>query len=121
MLRDLIAQHAVDCWLVNTGWTGGAYGVGHRMPLKATRDLLNAALSGDLSEADMRVDPNFGFRVPQHVPGIDPNLLNPKSTWSDKDAYDVQAQKLVGMFIENFQQFEQHVDPEVRAAAPSVA
>ncbi len=118
LLRRLIAEHKVDCWLVNTGWTGGAYGVGHRMPIMATRALLNAALSGALHAAPMRIDPVFGFEVPEAVEGVDPKILDPRSTWSDGAAYDAQAEKLVSMFAANFKTFEDHVDDEVRAAGP---
>lgn len=118
LLRELIATHNVDCWLVNTGWTGGAYGTGQRMPIKATRALLNAALDGSLKSANYREDRNFGFMVPVAVDGVDPAILDPRSTWSDRDAYDAQASKLVTMFIENFKTFENHVAPYVRAAAP---
>ncbi len=121
LLRDLIATHNVDCWLVNTGWTGGAFGIGSRMPIKATRALLTAALDGSLSNADMRADPNFGFMVPTQLDGVDSQILDPRQTWNDPAAYDAQAQKLVGMFIENFQIFEGHVDPDVKAAAPNAA
>jgi phosphoenolpyruvate carboxykinase (ATP) len=118
LLRDLIAEHKVDCWLVNTGWTGGAYGVGKRMPIKATRALLTAALDGSLKTAKFRTDSNFGFQVPVDVPGVDGSILDPRATWTDKKAYDAQAQKLVGMFVDNFAKFEQHVDASVMGAAP---
>lgn len=119
LLRELIARHGVQCWLVNTGWTGGAYGVGHRMPIRATRSLLNAAMDGSLSAAQFRKDPVFGFDVPVTVPNVDPAILDPRQTWSDAAAYDAQALKLADMFIANFEKFETHVDPAVRAAAPS--
>jgi phosphoenolpyruvate carboxykinase (ATP) len=118
LLRDLIAEHKVDCWLVNTGWTGGAFGIGSRMPIKATRALLTAALDGSLKKAEMRRDPFFGFEVPVAVAGVDSKILNPRETWGDKPAYDEQAKKLVAMFIKNFEKFETYVSPEVRAAAP---
>ena len=118
LLRDLINKHGVDCWLVNTGWTGGAYGVGSRMPIKATRALLTAALDGSLKQAEFRTDPNFGIAVPVAVPGVDSAILDPRSTWEDKAAYDRQAEKLVSMFVENFGKFEAHVDGTVRSAAP---
>ena len=120
LLRELIAEHDVDCWLVNTGWTGGAYGTGQRMPIKATRGLLNAALDGSLNSAAFREDPNFGFMVPISVPGVDDSILDPRSTWADGAAYDAQAAKLVSMFLENFKTFESHVAPYVRAAAPKL-
>ena len=118
LLRDLIARHGVDCWLVNTGWTGGAYGIGSRMPIKATRALLSAALDGSLNDAPFRRDGNFGFMVPELVPGVDASILDPRSTWSDPDAYDLQASKLVSMFSSNFAQFEEHVATDVINAAP---
>jgi phosphoenolpyruvate carboxykinase (ATP) len=121
LLRDLIAEHKVDCWLVNTGWTGGAHGVGHRMPIKVTRALLNAALNGTLAKAAMRIDPHFRFQVPAQVEGVDSKILNPRDTWADAAAYDAQARKLAAMFVENFKKFEGHVTPDVRAAAPTLA
>ncbi len=120
LLRQLIAEHDVDCWLVNTGWTSGKYGEGHRMPIKATRALLNGALDGSLADAEMRTDPVFGFKVPVAMEGIDAAILNPRETWADKGAYDVQAQALVQMFIDNFEKFEGHVGPDVLDAAPAV-
>jgi phosphoenolpyruvate carboxykinase (ATP) len=121
LLRDLIAQHQADCWLVNTGWSGGAFGIGRRMPIKATRALLAAALDGTLANAEMRIDPHFRFRVPVSVPGVDSHILNPRDTWSDADAYDLQAHKLVAMFRENFRKFEAHVGMDVLQAAPRLA
>ena len=118
LLRDLIADHGVDCWLVNTGWTGGAYGVGNRMPIKATRALLSAALDGSLNNSDFRKDTHFGILVPKSVPGVDEAILNPRTTWSNPDAYDAQARKLVGMFTSNFEQFAEHVASDVIDAAP---
>ena len=118
LLRDLIASHGVDCWLVNTGWTGGQYGVGQRMPLKFTRALLNAALSGKLKNVTFRRVPLFGFEVPMDVEGVPPHLLDPRRTWSDKLGYDTQARQLVAMFAENFRNFEAVVDADVRGAGP---
>ncbi len=121
LLRDKIAEHNATCWLVNTGWTGGRYGEGSRMPIKATRALLKGALDGTLNDAEMRIDENFGFEVPVAVPGVDDLLLRPRDTWADAEDYDSQAQKLVQMFIENFAKFEVHVDDNVRGAAPKAA
>jgi phosphoenolpyruvate carboxykinase (ATP) len=118
LLKKRIAEGNVTCWLVNTGWTGGKYGVGHRMPIKATRALLNAALDGSLNAAAFRVDPYFGFEVPVAVPGVDSAILDPRETWPDKADYDATAEKLVDQFVENFAQFEDHVEAGVCAAAP---
>ena len=118
LLKKRIAEGGVQCWLVNTGWTGGKYGVGNRMPIKATRALLNAALDGSLNNAEFRKDVNFGFEVPVAVPGVDSAILDPRSTWSDKDEYDRTADKLVRLFVDNFADFEAHVDEGVRQAAP---
>ena len=125
LLRRLIARHGVDCWLVNTGWTGGAYGSGRRMPIRATRALLAAALGGSLGAATFRTDPDFGFEVPVSVPGVgsdvvDPAILDPRETWADKAAYDRQAKRLAGMFTANFAKFEAHVDAAVMDAAPGI-
>lgn len=117
LLRDKIAKHGTICWLVNTGWTGGAYGTGSRMPIKATRALLTAALGGALTNADYRKDANFGFDVPVEVNGVDNTLLCPRETWNDKDAYDQQAAKLVGMFADNFAQYVPHIDDDVKSVA----
>jgi len=117
LLKDKIANHQVDCWLVNTGWTGGEFGTGKRMPIKVTRALLNAALDGSLKNAPMVADPNFGFEVPVEVTGVDSALLDPRGTWADAAAYDRQAAKLVRMFSDNFGQYLPHIDASVRAAA----
>jgi phosphoenolpyruvate carboxykinase (ATP) len=118
LLKSRIAKGGVDCWLVNTGWTGGKYGTGSRMPIKATRALLNAALDGSLNNAEFRTDPNFGFKVPVSVPGVDTAILDPRETWSNKADYDATAAKLVDQFVDNFAQFAGDVDEGVRQAAP---
>jgi phosphoenolpyruvate carboxykinase (ATP) len=118
LLKERIAKGEVDCWLVNTGWTGGKYGVGKRMPIKETRALLNAALDGSLKNAEFRKDPNFGFEVPVSVPGVDESILDPRGTWSNPAEYDAMAAKLVDLFVENFAQFADQVDEGVRQAAP---
>ncbi|WEK42745.1 MAG: phosphoenolpyruvate carboxykinase [Candidatus Sphingomonas colombiensis] len=120
LLKERIAKGGVDCWLVNTGWTGGKYGVGNRMPIKATRALLNAALDGSLNDAEFRTDPNFGFKVPVNVPGVDAKILDPRATWQNPAEYDATAAKLVDQFNENFAQFADHVDEGVRQSAPKV-
>ena len=121
LLKERIAKGGVRCWLVNTGWTGGKYGTGSRMPIKATRALLNAALDGSLNHVEFRTDPNFGIEVPVSVPGVDSAILNPRDTWADKTDYDATAAKLVTLFTNNFAKFADHVDSNVRDAAPRVA
>jgi phosphoenolpyruvate carboxykinase (ATP) len=123
LLKERIAKGGVKCWLVNTGWTGGKAtmpGI-KRMPIKATRALLNAALDGSLNDAEFRKDPNFGFEVPVSVAGVDSALLDPRGAWVDKADYDATAKDLVHKFIDNFEQFAEHVDQGVREAAPKAA
>ena len=118
LLKKRIAEGSVDCWLVNTGWTGGKYGVGKRMPIKETRALLNAALDGSLKNVQFRKDLNFGFEVPVSVPGVDDSLLDPRNTWVDKADYDRTAATLVDRFVANFAEFAAHVDEGVRQSGP---
>jgi phosphoenolpyruvate carboxykinase (ATP) len=120
LLREYISKHKVDCWLVNSGWTGGIYGVGRRMPIKVTRALVTGALDGSLKNVSFRTDPYFGFSVPTSVPGIEPHLLYPFKTWQNKSEFDKTARELVAMFQKNFVQFETHVDADVRDAQPEV-
>ena len=117
LLRDKIAKTGATCWLVNTGWTGGAYGTGSRMPIRATRALLAAALNGTLNDAEFRTDPNFGFEVPIDVDGVADVLLDPRRTWDNPGAYDRDAAKLVSMFAANFAQYEAYIDEDVKAIA----
>ena len=117
LLEEKIAKHGATCWLVNTGWTGGAYGVGKRMPIKATRALLAAALDGSLNTATLRKDANFGFEVPVTVAGVEDTLLDPRRTWASAADYDAQARKLVAMFAANFAQYLPFIDDDVKAAA----
>ncbi|MGE4409273.1 MAG: phosphoenolpyruvate carboxykinase [Sphingobium sp.] len=121
LLKQRINKGGVTCWLVNTGWTGGKYGVGSRMPIKVTRALLNAALDGSLNNVEFRIDPNFGFEVPVAVPGVNDQILDPRATWADKGSYDVTAAKLAQQFVSNFAQFADHVDASVLESAPKVA
>jgi phosphoenolpyruvate carboxykinase (ATP) len=123
LLKKRIADGGAECWLVNTGWSGGRAtdpGIS-RMPIKATRALLNAALDGSLNNAEFRKDPNFGFEVPVAVPGVDSKLLDPRGAWADGQAYDQTAQELVNKFVENFAQFEAYVDEGVLQSAPKAA
>jgi len=123
LLKERIAKGNVRCWLVNTGWSGGTASMPgiKRMPIKATRALLNAALDGSLNQAQFREDPSFGFEVPVAVAGVDSKLLDPRGAWADPAGYDATAQELVRKFIENFAEFEAHVDEGVRKAAPVAA
>jgi phosphoenolpyruvate carboxykinase (ATP) len=118
MLGQLLEQHDAHCWLVNTGWTGGPYGVGHRMKLRYTRAMIDAALSGRLARVETQQDPVFGLHVPKHVPDVPDEVLDPRRTWDDSAAYDAQAGKLAGMFKDNFKKFAQDVSEAVRAAGP---
>jgi len=118
MLGERIAKHGVVCWLVNTGWTGGPYGVGHRMSLKYTRAMIRAALSGQLDHVPTRREPVFGLEVPNHVPRVPDDVLDQRKTWKDPASYDAQAQKLTGLFQKNFEQFADAVSPAVRQAGP---
>ncbi len=117
LLEKLIAEHGVNCWLVNTGWTGGAYGVGKRMSIKHTRALLRAALTGELDQGSFRRDPFFGLGVPEQVSDVPTEVLDPRQAWADKAAYDVAAADLVRQFEENFATFSDLVGDDVKAAA----
>jgi phosphoenolpyruvate carboxykinase (ATP) len=117
MLGEKLDRHDAAVWLVNTGWTGGPFGEGTRMPIEATRALLRAALSGELARVELRTDELFGFEVPVEVPGVDATLLDPRSTWRDPAAYDAKARELAQMFRENFRSFEDAGDA-VAAAGP---
>ena len=121
MLAKLIAQHGADCWLVNTGWTGGSALEGKRMSIQHTRALLGAVLDGSLRGARFVKDPHFGLMLPQDVPGIPNEVLDPRQAWSDKAAYDAAARDLVGRFVANFEKFEDGVSEDVRAAAIKAA
>jgi phosphoenolpyruvate carboxykinase (ATP) len=119
MLGKKIAQHGAQCWLVNTGWTGGAYGTGHRMRLSHTRAMVRAALDGQLDGVATVREPLFGLEVPRHVPGSVPSeILVPRNTWADAAAYDATAAKLAALFRKNFEQFAAQVPPAVRDAGP---
>ncbi len=119
LLRDLVARHHVDCWLVNTGWTGGVVGEGRRMPIRVTRRLLAAVLDGSLQKVGFRTDPHFGLDVPEQVPGVETHILDPIRTWRSKSEFADTANRLVHMFRDNFRKFEQHTDEHVRSAGPA--
>jgi phosphoenolpyruvate carboxykinase (ATP) len=118
LLGDRIAKHKSHVWLVNTGWTGGPYGVGSRMKIAHTRAMINAALSGALASVPVQRDPIFNLDVPTSCPGVSSEVLNPRNTWQDKSAYDQMARKLASMFVENFKTFEATASPAVKAAGP---
>jgi phosphoenolpyruvate carboxykinase (ATP) len=118
LLKRKILKYGVHCWLVNTGWIGGPYGVGKRISIKYTRALLNAALSGKLLDVPYSADPVFGFTVPQNCEGVPPEILNPAGSWTNKEVYMQRYRELAGRFIENFKKFEEGCPPEVRAAGP---
>jgi phosphoenolpyruvate carboxykinase (ATP) len=118
LLGEKIARHGVNVWLVNTGWSGGPYGVGARMKISFTRAMVRAALDGSLAAVATAPHPVFGVHVPKECPGVPSNVLDPRSTWSDSAAYDAQAKKLARMFTENFAAFEKEVSPEVAGAGP---
>jgi phosphoenolpyruvate carboxykinase (ATP) len=119
LLGDKIVKHNVNCWLVNTGWTGGAYGVGSRMKIKYTRAMLTAALEGKLDNVEYVKDPFFNLMVPQSCPDVPNEVLNPKNTWSDKKAYDEQAKKLANMFVENFKEYSDGTSEAIKNAGPN--
>ena len=117
-LGEKIARHEARVWLVNTGWTGGPYGIGSRMKIAHTRAMIRAALSGLLDGVAYETDPSFNLDVPQTCPGVPAEVLRPRSTWKNAADYDAQARKLASMFIENFKAFEAEASPEVKAAGP---
>jgi phosphoenolpyruvate carboxykinase (ATP) len=118
LLREKIARHKVNCWLINTGWTGGPYGIGERMSLPYTRAIVRGALSGKLDNVPYEKDPIFGLKVPQACPDVPPEILNPRQTWLDKNAYNEKAKDLARRFHENFTKFAEDVPEEVRKAGP---
>ena len=120
LLRKKIERHGVDCWLVNTGWVGGPYGIGKRISIRYTRDLLNAALDGKLKGVDYAVDPVFGFSVPKTCPGVPDTVLRPAESWPNRDQYMQKYRQLAARFIENFRKFEGDTPAEVTAAGPKL-
>ncbi len=118
MLGEKIRKHGAKVWLLNTGWTGGPYGIGERIKLPYTRAMVRAALRGELDDVEYWTEPVFGLHVPKHIPGVPDEVLNPRQTWHDPRAYDEQARKLVWLFVENFQQYADRVPAEIREAGP---
>ncbi|MEF2277660.1 phosphoenolpyruvate carboxykinase (ATP) [Deinococcus sp. YIM 134068] len=118
LLAKKVQESGARVWLVNTGWTGGQYGQGHRMSIRHTRRLINAALSGELDGVEFVREPFFNLEIPTEVPGVPSEVLNPRDAWADADAYDHTARKLAGMFRENFRRFEDGVDPAITASMP---
>lgn len=120
MLGEKMRKHKVNVWLINTGWTGGPHGVGHRMKLGYTRAMITAALEGKLDTVEFTTDPVFGFEIPASCPGVPSEVLIPKNTWADKQAYDEKAKYLAGLFTKNFEKYAAGVAEEIKAAGPRV-
>ncbi|MEM5776814.1 MAG: phosphoenolpyruvate carboxykinase (ATP), partial [Anaerolineaceae bacterium] len=120
LLGEKIQKHEVQVWLINTGWTGGAFGTGNRIRLPYTRSMVRAALTGQLDNAAFQKDQYFGLAIPKSCPGVPPEMLNPINTWQDKADYQRQAKLLIEHFRQNFEQFQGEVDSAVLAAAPAV-
>lgn len=121
ILSDKMKKTGVNVWLINTGWTGGSYGVGERMKLKYTRAMITAALNGDLDHVDFVVDPIFQLATPVDCPNVPQHILNPRSTWNDKEAYDDKANLLAHKFNENFKKFSHNASIEILEGAPKGA
>ena len=120
LLAEKISQHGSQAWLVNTGWTGGGYGVGERMSLRHTRAILDAIHDGSLEKASSTTDPIFGLEVPTECPNVPAEILIARNTWSDKDAFDEKAKHLASLFVNNFEKFADRASDQIRAAAPTV-
>lgn len=121
MLGKKMTEHNVNVWMVNTGWSGGPYGVGHRMKLSYTRAMITAALNGELNNVEFEVHPVFGMMMPKSCPNVPADILNPKNTWEDKAAYDAKAKDLARQFIKNFEKYASGVSEEILAAAPKAS
>lgn len=121
MLADRMAKHKVDCWLINTGWTGGKFGTGKRCPLKYTRLIVDAVHSGELAKAEFENFGTFGLEIPTAIEGVPRELLNPQLAWADKEAFSREVRKLAGMFQKAFALYEKDVDQKVRMAGPQIA
>ncbi len=121
LLGEKIRQHNVRCWLINTGWSGGPYGIGERMDIHHTRAMLNAAIHGELDDVSMEKDPIFQVSIPKHCPGIPDEVLQPASAWLDAEAYQEKAQELAKLFQENFRHLAEEADPDISNAGPVVS
>jgi phosphoenolpyruvate carboxykinase (ATP) len=120
LLKRKIERYGTQCWLVNTGWVGGPYGVGKRISIRHTRALLNAALNGKLDTVNYIKDPIFGFEVPTECPGVLAEVLSPSSSWADKEEYDRRYRDLAKRFKENFAKFTDHTPSEILEAGPKI-
>jgi phosphoenolpyruvate carboxykinase (ATP) len=120
MLGDKMQEHKVNVWLINTGWTGGAYGVGHRMKLSFTRAMITAVLNNEMDKVEYEIHPVFGVAMPKSCPHVPAEILSPRNTWADKNAYDEKTKYLGGLFIKNFEKFSAGVSDEILAAAPKI-
>ena len=120
MLADKMQQHAADAWLINTGWTGGPYGIGSRIKLAHTRAIIDAIHAGQLSKAPTTTEPVFGLTIPTLCPGVPSEILNPKNTWSKPSAYDTKSLHLAKLFQANFHNYADGVTAEVQAAGPKL-
>jgi phosphoenolpyruvate carboxykinase (ATP) len=118
LLGEKLARHKAQVWLLNTGWTGGPFGTGERIPLPSTRAMVHAAIRGALDRAPTRTEPHFGLEVPVACPGVPERLLDPRATWPDPKAYDERARALAGQFRDNFAQFAGQVPGEIAAGGP---
>ena len=120
MLKEKISRHKTTCWLVNTGWSGGPFGIGNRMKIGYTRAMITAALNGTLASISTTEDSFFGLHIPTRVADVPDEVLTPRNTWTDKNAYDDKAKDLAGRFHKNFEQFADQASAEVKAASPKV-
>jgi phosphoenolpyruvate carboxykinase (ATP) len=121
LLGEKMKAHNVNVWLINTGWSGGAYGTGQRMKLSYTRAMITAALNGELDHVAFTPDPVFGLAIPQFVPGVPEEVLVPRNTWQDKNAYDKKVNELAAAFVKNFSQYENFANDEIKSAAPKIS
>jgi phosphoenolpyruvate carboxykinase (ATP) len=120
MLGKKMKENKVNVWMINTGWSGGPYGIGKRMKLSYTRSMITAALNGSLENIEYEIHPIFGVLIPKHCPTVPVTILNPRYTWADRDAYDIAAKKLALEFIKNFEKYAEHVSEEIKLAAPKI-